>query len=279
MTRSMRGEVIGMDESGEPKADTRGQAIPLEAAGESAKYESARGSVPGAPTWPMQDPASGDQPGIPPVGLNWGGVARRFGVDVRLLEHDGSIVLAGEFFPAAGYAIDPTTMRARFVDVGELALSHCYHIGELGLRNFRVRLPADESNFEVKNPVIPHTPPGAMIGLFVSEQDARRARERILNGSLGSGVDVQPGQLGFELRVERPVMSGRTCTVMAGHRGAVILIGGETVSGMAAGQRPVATGAAIAPEQADTERPGTGVTSDSQQPAEDWGSSEQLKPL
>src|SRR5947209_1355929 len=86
----------------------------LESQGEYQMRESAVGSNPGAPTWPIPVPDGTSLP--PPVGLNWGQVAQHFGADVRILMHGCYIVLQGEFVPETGYFIDPQTLRARRVD-------------------------------------------------------------------------------------------------------------------------------------------------------------------
>ena len=102
--------------------------------------QTSRGSVPGAPTWPEVGPDSlGSMPTLA-VGLNWQTVAEALDLDRRVLQHDGLILVAGEYFPAPGYFFDPGTLRPRRVGVGDVALVHGYFIGQATLRQFNLDL-------------------------------------------------------------------------------------------------------------------------------------------
>lgn len=245
----------------------------LETEGAIARDDMALEDVPGSPTWPIPTPGA-PPPAPPPVGLNWGAVAERLGVDRRVVQHDGQIILAGEYFPEAGYVIDPGSMTARFVDVGELALRAGYFLGELTLREFKVDLPLERDWNEVQDPVVPVAGAGPIIGLFADETDAARAKDRILRGSLGAGIAMRHGPLGVELEVAQAERGGEVASIMASNEGAVISISGVPTTPPANG--PMATGPAIVGEQADAYRPGTGVAGDSQTPARELGSSEEL---
>jgi hypothetical protein len=212
------------------------------------------------------------------VGLNWGAVAQRLGVPLRLLQHDGAIVLAGEYFPESGYFLDPATLRARFVDVGEIALKHGYFLGELAIRDFRVHVPIQQETGQVVHPVIRPAKSRPIIAVFRRESDAQRAKGQILQNSLGSGASSQSGPLGIELRIERPTLGGRVATVLASHGGAIVSVGGKAIAPPEPSPGPSATGPSIVGEQAPAPRPGTGVVSDVQVPAADWGGSEESRP-
>lgn len=216
---------------------TMGGALDTETAGdrgreqllvqsEVAELQSERGDVPGVPSWPIIARDAQDGPTIPPVGLNWALVSERTGIDVRILEHDGAIVLAGEYVPAPGYAIDPTTFLARSAHIGDRVLYHSYFIGELTASEFGLRLSVDPDSGSVPNAVV-RTATAPVVGLFQDSIDAERARRQIVEGSVGYGVSVQRGPLGSELRVARTENPGRVATVIACHHGAVISVGGE----------------------------------------------------
>lgn len=197
---------------------------PLVADGRAEAQESSIGTGAGAPTWPM--PATGETRMPPPVGMNWGTVAQRYGVDVRTLMHDGYIVLAGEFAPETGYLLHPVTLQARAVDVGHRVLTHGYLIGRLTADEFRVRLdPAADGDGRVENAVIRVTR-GPIVGLFADGLDARRCRDSILSGSIGSAISLLDGPIGTELRVGRCDIAGRVATTIAAHSGAVIAVAG-----------------------------------------------------
>lgn len=198
---------------------------PLEVGGRAEGKESSIGTGAGAPTWPM--PATGETRMPPPVGMNWGAVAQRYGVDVRVLMHDGYIVLAGEFAPETGYLLDPSTLQARPVDVGYRVLTHSYLIGRLTADEFRVRLKLTAGGQgAVENAVIRITR-GPVVGLFADRLDARRCRDTILSGSIGSAISLLNGPIGTELRVGRCDMAGRVATTIAAHSGAVIAVAGN----------------------------------------------------
>jgi hypothetical protein len=201
----------------------------LDEEGELAQRESAVGSNPGAPTWPIPVPDGTPMP--PPVGLNWGEIAQRFGADPRVLMHGCYIVLQGEFVPETGYFIDPRTLRARRVDVGQRVLEHGYLIGRLTADEFRVPLDLlPDGGESALNPVI-RTAKGPIIGLFSDRRAAERCRDSLLSGALGSGVTLQDGPLGFELRVDTAEIAGRVATTIASHAGAIISVAGVPVQG------------------------------------------------
>jgi hypothetical protein len=195
---------------------------------EVAEHQSARGDVPGSPSWPIVSSTDIAEAVPPPVGLNWADVADRIRVDPRILEHDGSIVLAGEYVPAPGFVIDPATFLARSARVGDRVLYHSYFIGELTASEFGLKLSVDPDSGSVPNAVV-RTASAPVIGLFKDSADAERARRQVMEGSIGYGVSVQQGPLGTELRVARTENAGRVATVLAAHRGAVISVGGESL--------------------------------------------------
>lgn len=238
----------------------------------AATEQTTVGDTPGSPTWPIT--AGGTPPIPPPVGLNWLTVAERFAMDVELLEHEGLIVLAGEYFPAAGVFIDPDAFTVQHVDVGDMALRHGYFIGNITIRDFSEGVPAPLPRSRSGLPVI-RAEGGPIIGLFPSSQQAARARSAILQGAVGAGVRSEEGPLGVELRVERPELPGIVATVIATNGGAVISIGNRPVAG-ARESGPMSTAPAMRAEEADTFRPGTGATSDSEAPAQETGGSEEV---
>jgi hypothetical protein len=227
------------------------------------EQDSAIEDVAGVPTWPMYPTDTQPEPAIPPVGLNWRIVAERLGVDPRILEHDAALVFPGEYFPDAGFFVDPHILMARHVDVGDIALRPGYFIGDLTLSQFGIALNLTQDRTVTPHPVMRKLQ-GPVVGLFAAEQEAKRARDLILRGSLGSGVTCEAGPLGFELRVERPELLGRVATVMAGRGGAVISAGGHSLS--ATGSGAGATGPALPAEEGDAYRGGTGAAGDSEAP-------------
>src|SRR4051794_35197513 len=116
----------------------KGNGSHLSGEGQSADEQTRVGDSPGSPTWPI--PAEREPSLPPPVGLNWRSVAQHFGVDLQMLGHEGLIVLAGQYFPEAGFFIDPESFNAQHVDVGDIALRHGYFIGNLTAREFSQRL-------------------------------------------------------------------------------------------------------------------------------------------
>ena len=193
-----------------------------------AEIEGSRGDVPGAVSWPSVSSPAQVPAAPPPVGLNWTRVAQETGVDVRILEHDGSIVLAGEYVPAPGYVIDPSSFLARSARVGARVLYHSYFVGELTASEFGLNLAVDPDSGSVPNAVV-RAAAAPVIGLFSDERDAERARRQILEGSVGYGVSKEAGPLGTELRVARTEHAGRVATVIASHHGAVISVGGASL--------------------------------------------------
>ncbi len=179
-------------------------------------------------TWPDRDPAASQDAVAPPVGLNWTVVAEKTGIDVRVLEHDAAIVLAGAYVPAPGFVIDPVTFLARSARIGARVLRHSYFVGELTASEFHVALPLDPDIGSVPNAVV-RTASAPVIGLFASPLDAERARRHIIEGSTGYGVTSVESALGTELHVARTDDPSRVATVIAGNHGAVISVGGEAL--------------------------------------------------
>jgi hypothetical protein len=200
----------------------------LLAEGEAAEHQSARGDVPGIPSWPIISQSALSEAAPPPVGLNWARVSERTGIELRILEHDGSIVLAGEYVPAPGFVIDPGTYLAQSARIGDRVLYHAYFIGELSASEFGLKLSVDPDSGSVPNAVV-RTASAPVIGLFRDGADAERARRQVMEGSVGYGVSVQPGPLGTELRVARTENAGRVATLIASHHGAVISVGGQAL--------------------------------------------------
>ena len=116
---------------------------------------------------------------------------------------------------------------------------------------------------------------GPIIGLFPSVQQAARARRAILQGAVGAGLRSEEGPLGVELRVERPELPGMVATLIASNGGAVISIANRPVASVRE-SGPMSTAPAMMAEEADTSRPGTGATSDSEAPALETGGSEEV---
>lgn len=196
----------------------------LDAASRDVRDDSATDGVNAAPAGRFHTPDAGSQP--PPVGLNWGVVARQLGTDLSALQHSGSIIVAGESFPARGYFFEGGTLRARWVELGDISLSHGYFLDELALHATNAHVPSGGDTGNVAHPVIPDVPEGPVIGLFASEHDATRAHDRIMHASIGAGMRLESGPLGVELHVDRPELPGRVATAMAAYNGAIIAIGG-----------------------------------------------------
>jgi hypothetical protein len=201
---------------------------PAEQKAEAAAHQSARGDVPGAPTAPMASAHATTPAAAPPVGLNWQVVASRIGIDPSVLQRVGTIVLAGEYFPEGGFVLDPATFQARWVDVGQMTLHHCYFLGDLAIRDYHLDL-------DIVTPPPPHGRPiapvtrGAIIALFGDRTTAERVKRRVLANSLGSGLRIEDGPLGPELHVQHPELPGRVATTIAAEGGAIISIGGHPV--------------------------------------------------
>jgi len=237
---------------------------PLDVAGRVASHQTERGDVAGVPTWPIPTPNPMGRSAAPPVGLSWTTVVERLGIDPRVLQHEGAIVLAGEYFAESGYFLSPPSLQARRVDVGDIALRHGYFIGSLTAGQFHLRMPAGGGGRSALHPVIPSPPRGALIGLFTDPGDAERAKRKIVQGALGSGVAIQRGPLGVELRVERADLPGRVATVICAHAGAVISIGGTPVAPVEEAHGAPATGPADRNMAVDAQRAGTGVTGETE---------------
>lgn len=247
----------------------------LEGDSASASRESSVGDVPGAPTWPIEAPGSG-QP-APPVGLNWTAVSQALGIDVELLQHEGVIVVAGDYFPESGYFFDPETMAAQHVDVGDFALRHGYFLGSMTARDFAQRYPLAPKSPPARGAPVVRQTRGAVIGLFADRRGAARAKAAVMQGALGAGIRLEDGPLGSELRVDRPEQTGAVATIIAAHGGAVISIGGEPV--VASPRGAMTPAPSMVEAQADAWRPGTGSASDSQAPSVETGGSEEFPRL
>lgn len=239
----------------------------LDQIGELAEHMESRGNVPGAPTWPTPSANIHEPPASPPVGMNWRVVADHLGMDHRLLEHSGSIVLAGEYFPEAGYFLDPATLEAQYVDVGQVSLRRGYFLGKLPTSSFNGSFRLRSRQQSVDHPIV-RRDTAPVIGLFFDRTAAERARSRLVRGSLASGISLEEGPLGIELRIQRASLPGRVATVLASEGGAVISIGGEAVRAQS-GAGAMATGRSDA--FGDARRGGTGAMSDSpgSEPADD----------
>jgi hypothetical protein len=247
----------------------------LEGEGSAASRQTGLEDVAGAPTWPI--PATETAPAPPPVGLNWGTVAERLSMDRRILQHEGLIVLAGEYFPEAGFFLDPATLDAQHVDVGDIALRHGYFIGNLSAREFSERLRVSAQASQSGRRVV-HAERGPIIGLFADERSPRRVKTAVLQGAVGAEISIERGPLGLEVRVGRVESGGTVASLIASHEGAVISIAGKPVAGEPASSAPMSTAPDLPAAEADAYRPGTGVTSDSQAPARRPGSSEERMP-
>ncbi|MGI8968173.1 MAG: hypothetical protein ACR2GA_03615 [Chloroflexota bacterium] len=199
--------------------------------------------------------ASTPSAATPPVGLSWAAVSAALQVDLDVLEREGSIVLAGEYFPDAGYALDPTIQTARRVDVGDRALQPAYFLGKLTLGSFSVRLPPTVGDLGSEGVVV-QADRAPIIGLFSDHDAADRAAQQILQGSIGGGVAAEDGPLGVELHVRHSDMPGRVASVIASLHGAVISVGGQPVETRRS-TGPLATGTGIG--EGDARRGGTGA--------------------
>jgi hypothetical protein len=209
--------------------------------------------------------------------LSWSIVSQALGTDLELLQHEGIIVVAGDYFPESGYFFDPVTMAAQHVDVGDFALRHGYFLGNITARDFAQWFPpAPMSPRAPGVPVVRQTR-GAIIGLFADRRWATRARSAVMQGALGAGIQLEDGPLGTELRVDRPEQPGPVATIIASHGGAVISIAGEPIAGGAGGAMTPAP--AMEEAEADAWRPGTGSSSDSQAPSVHTGGSEEFPRL
>ncbi|HEX8918070.1 MAG TPA: hypothetical protein VF898_06185, partial [Chloroflexota bacterium] len=134
---------------------------------------------------------------------------------------------------------------------GDIAFHHSYFLGELAIRNFRSRIEPLDVVPPDGQPVIPRVPVGPLIALFNDDVAVARSRQRILEASIGSGISAQKGPLGPELRVEQTTLPGRVATVMAGHGGAVLSIGGIPVDTMHAQAEATAEADRIASDEVD----------------------------
>ncbi len=201
----------------------------LSAQGSEVMHQASVEDVPGAPTWPIPSRESIVEPEAPPVGLSWTKLAQALDIDPRVLRHEGAIVLTGEYVPEAGLLIDARTFSALQVHTGGRALSHCYFIGEVTMSQFLLHIRLGAPGSAVAYPIV-RTAGAPIIGLFAGERDANRAREQIVQGSIGSGLSLDSGPLGIELRVRHASVAGRVATVIASHRGAVTSVGGQPLA-------------------------------------------------
>jgi len=237
---------------------------PFDEEGNEATVEERVADVAGSPTWPIA--ATGGTPAVTgPIGLNWQIVAAALGVDPRVLEHDGSIALQGDYFIESGYFIDPQTLRGRHVDVGDRALRPGYFVSDLTVSQFRLSIPVE---LDVEESIVaPPAVSGAIVGVFADEAQARRARNRLLDGALAGRVVLRNGPLGLELRVERASLPGRAAGVIASHGGAVVSVEGRPVSeyeGPLVSNSTLTGGRGLDGRQGDARRAGIGVASASE---------------
>ena len=201
----------------------------LPAQGSEVMHQAAVEDVPGAPTWPIPGRESIVEPEAPPVGLSWTKLARTLDIDPRVLRHEGALVLTGEYVPEAGLLIDATSLCTVRVHTGDRALSHSYFIGEVTMSQFLLHIRLDAAGSAVAYPIV-RTASAPIIGLFAGERGANRAREQIVQGSIGSGLSLDSGPLGIELQVRHASVAGRVATVIASHRGAVTSVGGKSLA-------------------------------------------------
>lgn len=234
--------------------------------GEEASIQERVEDVPASPTWPIGG-AAAPSAGPVPIGLNWQTVADAVRIDRRVLEHDGSIAVQGDYFIESGYFIDPLTLRGRHVDVGDRALRPGYFVSDLTVSHFRLTVPLEMA--VEQSIVAPRPVSGPLVGVFADEAQAKRARNRLLDGSLAGRVVMANGPLGFELRVERAGLPGRVAGVIASHGGAVVSVDGRPVSeyeGPLVTNSSLTGGAGLDGQQGDARRAGTGVTGGSEGP-------------
>ena len=243
----------------------------------SASVDSGIEDVPGAPTWPIQAPESG-QPAPPPMGLNWATVSDSLGIDLEVLEHDGIIVLAGEYFPESGFFIDPMTLEGQHVDVGDIALRHGYFLGNITTRDFAAWFPLAPARSDRSGLPVIRRSRGSIIGLFPDRRAAERARTTVMQGALGAGIRLEESALGSELTVLRPESAGAVATVIASHGGALISLAGEPVAAAPSRGAPTTAPSLPAPE-GDSWRPGPGSTADSEARSLQRGGSEEIPRL
>jgi len=150
-------------------------------------------------------------------------------MDLRVLEQEGQIVLQGEYFPSDGYFIDPDSFATQSVGVGDKAPRHGYFLGRLTVRDLSKRLVPTVPERRTGLPIT-RDQRGPIIGLFSSEQQAKRARSAILQGAVGAGLRSESGPLGVELRVERPEQPGIVASLIAANGGAVISVAGQSIA-------------------------------------------------
>lgn len=233
-------------------------------ASRAAADEQAIEDVPGAPTWPIRDPETPYGFPAAPVGLNWESVADALRVDRAVLEHDGILLLPGEYFPESGYFLDPVTFRAVHVDVGDMAVRPGYFLSNLVVSEQNLRLPTADSVVLLQNPIVaPLT--GPVTALFIDPINAERARRLALRSSLASGARIVPSGDAVELRIETPELPGRVATLLASLGGSVITVGQRPVV-LREETGPMATRSTITSYTGDARRGGTGVTSGSPGP-------------
>lgn len=243
----------------------------------AASVDSGIEDVPGAPTWPIEAPGTA-QPAPPPVGLNWATVSQGLDIDLEVLQHEGIIVLTGEYFPESGFFFDPVTLQGGHVDVGDIALRHGYFLGNITARDFGTWYPMAAPRAEGAGLPVVRPTRGSIIGLFPSRRAAERARSTLMQGALGAGIRLDDSPLGCELTIDRPELPGSVATVIASHGGAVISIGGEpVVAGTADGA--MTTAPSLPAPEGDTRRPGTGSAADSEAPSRELGGSEEIPQL
>ncbi|MGH2449281.1 MAG: hypothetical protein ACRDFS_11860 [Chloroflexota bacterium] len=234
--------------------------------GREEELQSAIEDVRGSPTWPIPVPGHEAGPPILPIGLNWAVVAEHLEVERRILEHEGSIVLPGEYFPESGFFLDPVSLRGRHVDVGDVALRPVYFLGDLSVSEFRISIQLEQTSPASGQPIVP-TSRGTIVSIFADEATAMRAKRRLLHGSLATGISTKKREGGVEMRIEHPELEGRVASVVAGYGGAVISIGGRSLtaySGPLSTDSSLTGGRGFTGEMGDASRPGTGVSGGSE---------------
>ncbi|HLJ68013.1 MAG TPA: hypothetical protein VKX16_11700 [Chloroflexota bacterium] len=231
----------------------------LESESQAQRRESSLGNVHGSPTWPVAAESATSAAGSPGPGLSWAAVAGRIGVDYAVLAHDGAIVFPGEFFPEAGYFLDPVTFEARYVDVGDTALAPGYFLGALTIREFHITLPTITDGAAAEHPIAP-AGAGPITARFATDESAERARDELLRASLASEVQTRRSDGRVEVSVGSAGLPGRVATVLARHGGTI-----TSVTTAPAADRGPARVTASAPqrEHGDAARGGTGATGDS----------------
>lgn len=234
--------------------DSREESLSVEASQESSIED-----VPGAPTWPILPPSAPRGTPAFAVGLNWQSPATGLGIDRIVLEHDGIIVMPGEYFPESGYALDPITLGARHVDVGDVALRPVYFLGNIVTSGRNLRLTLAPPMAVVENAIVPRVV-GDLVAVFPDPVAAERASRLLMRASLAASVSRVATRDSVEVRVKKPELYGRVATLLASMGGAVVSVGEHPVL-MSADTGPLAARTSGTSYTGDGRRGGTGVTS------------------